>query len=78
MLLIGIIQTRSLVYPVCLKLMIDQVVLSLAPLSAHVALGPRLRGRPIRVDIFHVLPKVARRRIAPAAVTAKGPGIVVP
>lgn len=77
MLLIGIVQGRPLVYPVRLKLMIDQVMLGLAAFPAHVALRPRLRRRPIRVDIFHVLPKVARRRVASAAVTAERPSIVV-
>lgn len=60
LLLIRIVQVWPLVYPVRLKLMIDQVMLGLAPFPAHVALRPRLRGRPIRVDIFHVLSKVAR------------------
>ena len=77
LLLIRIVQTGPLMYPVGLKLMIDQVVLGLAPFAAHVALRPRLRRRPIRVDIFHVLPEVARRRVASAAVTTDRPSIVV-
>ena len=77
LLLIRIVQTGPLVYSVRLKLMIDQVMLGLASFPAHVALRPRLRRRPIRVDIFHVLPKVARRRVASAAVTTERPSIVV-
>lgn len=60
----------SLMDAMRLQLMIDQVMFGLASFAAYVALRPRVRRRPVRVDVFHVLPQVARRRVATAAVTA--------
>lgn len=51
----GIVHARPLMDAVRLQLMIDQVVLGLAPLAAYVALRPRVRRRPVRMDVFHVL-----------------------
>lgn len=52
----GIVHARSLMDAMRLQLMIDQVMFGLAPLAAYVALRPRVRRRPVRVDVFHVLP----------------------
>jgi len=62
LLLVGsrIVHARPLMNSVCLQLMIDQVMLRLASLATHVALRPRIWRWPVRVDVFHVLPQVAR------------------
>lgn len=54
------IVARSLMDAVRLQLMIDQVVLGLASFAAYVALRPRVRRRPVRMDVSHMLPQVAR------------------
>lgn len=69
-------ETRPLMDPMGLQLMINKIVLGLAAFAANVAHGPSAGRRPIRVDVFHVLPQVARRRVTPAAVAANGLSIV--
>jgi len=56
----GIVHARPLMDAVRLQLMIDQVMLGLTPLAAYVALRPRVRRRPVRMDVFHMLSQVAR------------------
>lgn len=51
-----IVEARALMDAVGLELVVDEVVLRLAALAADVALGPRVLWRPVRVDVFHVLP----------------------
>lgn len=46
----------TLMYAVGLQLMINQIVLGLAALAAHVAHWPSAGRRPIRMYVFHVLP----------------------
>lgn len=60
-----------------LKLVVDEVVLGLAALAADVALGPGFGRWPVRVDVFHVLAKIARRGVAATAVAADGPQVLV-
>lgn len=52
----GIVHARSLMNAMRLQLVIDQVMFGLAPLAAYVALRPHCVRRPVRVDVFHVLP----------------------
>lgn len=70
-------QARPLVYAVGLELVVDEVVLGLAALAAHVALGPGVLGRAARVDVLDVLAQVARRGVVAPAVAADRPHVVV-
>lgn len=68
---------RSLVYPVSLQLMVDEVVLGLATFPANVALWPGVGRRQIRVYVLDVLTQIARRRVATTAVSTHRPEFLV-